>query len=524
MASNKSNEKTIKGNKSAEKVSSTASSAELVTAFAQRAATLNAALSRRSRGGFDPRSHQDALSGQFLRSYTTVLGYEANINWDRLRTWWGRSPLAQRAVNLPVDSSWMYPPPLVDGEENEDDTDLTLAWAKMTKRLKVFPMLAEVDKLSRIGPFALLVIGVNDSPASSPIDANGLDKPIGTVSTPSVNWIRAYGYTDVTEIKFDENRNSERYRLPVAYEITIKDEDFEDSFWVHWQRVIHVVSNPLGSSVYGNPILALIYNALLDEMKTSGGSAEASWRRLSIRLIQSLEPEFEIDPDNPADEAMLEASLEAIDNMIHNLTSSTILEGVKNFQVIGGEMVDPRGLWDILVLLISMNVAPTGVFLGREAAHLASSQEGRNYAASIQVRQRLHCGPNILEPFIERCIKYKLLPAPANEDYYFGAENPHSGVRVWPSILTLSDQDMAALGEQQARTFVTLWNAVMAGAPLTEDEVREGGGYLPMTDDQRDDIPDTIRVYPQDMPPTDDTEPADEPTAVDDPMPEESGQ
>ena len=64
-----------------------------------------------------------------------------------------------------------------------------------------------------------------------------------------------YSQVDAKVIDYDRNVNSERYGLPIIYQIQTKIENTYISFRVHHSRIIHVVGEILTSFVEGKPVL-----------------------------------------------------------------------------------------------------------------------------------------------------------------------------------------------------------------------------------------------------------------------------
>jgi hypothetical protein len=71
-----------------------------------------------------------------------------------------------------------------------------------------------------------------------------------------------------------------RNGLPLTYKITYTEENGKVvvNSTVHWSRVIHIADDCLESEVFGNPLLALVYNRLQDIETILSGGAEMFWR------------------------------------------------------------------------------------------------------------------------------------------------------------------------------------------------------------------------------------------------------
>lgn len=407
---------------------------------------------------------QTAYGGD--RNYTEVLGYVDVPAFDDYLTRYERQDIAGRIVDLPATDTWKRPP--LVSESDKVDTPFVTAWEAMVKRLGVWSCLSRVDRLSGIGRYGVLLIGVKDggSALSTPLLAGKLK------SERAVTYLRPFTEGAAEISTWDWNAQSQRFGMPLLYRVTLGENQADTQ--VHWTRIIHVAEGKLDSEVYGLPRLQRVLNRLDDLMKLVGGSAEATW--LSMRPGTLLSPEAEYTFSGDAEDEK-EARLDEVERYAHDPLRLMFLEGVKAQQIGASEVVDPSGLFETAIACIAAATFPQRVLLGSAAGELASAQEDmKQWAGTVASRQTNYAEPEILCPFIDRLIWLGALPSPPN-GYDIGTLNSQTDLRSWPSLLEASPLEVADIAEKQAAAARQLANPLTGELPITGTESRELLGY-----------------------------------------------
>jgi uncharacterized protein len=216
--------------------------------------------------------------------------------------------------------------------------------------------------------------------------------------------------------------------------------------------VIHVVEDNDESEVMGNPALEVVYNFVTDMEKVAGGAGEMFWRGAWPGLLFKLDPEATVDPTTIAD---MKTQTE---DYINSLRRTMSMQGV-DVQQLSPQVADPTGQVGVLVDLIAAGKEiPKRILMGSERGELASTQDKTAWAETISMRRVEYCEGQILRPFIDRCIEYGALPAPA-DDYTI----------EWPDLLAASDAERATVGETVSRTVATYANSLDARDVLPLD-------------------------------------------------------
>jgi hypothetical protein len=365
------------------------------------------------------------------RSYYTVLGYPKTIELSQYRAKYDRQGLAGRIVDFPAEETWRDEPELLDGGDKDGSTKTPFVteFQSLAKRLRLYHYCQRVDKLTGIGQFGVLLLGVTGGAE--------LTQPVERLrSVDDLIYLRPYSQESVEIESIVTDPRDSRYGLPLIYKITPSMDDTVQlqPFRVHWSRVIHVAENLLDNEVYGRPRLMRVYNDLDDIMKVVGGSAEATWKLMRKGFVLNIDSDATMGPE---DEAALQ---DQVDELDHGLRRFLQTRGM-NVQDLGSEVVDPSG---IVGLIIDMIAATTGIpqriLLGSERGELASSQDAANWAGRIADRRTNWAEPTILKAIIDRLVQWGALSAPSSSEYTFR----------WKPLFELSEAEKADLASTWA--------------------------------------------------------------------------
>jgi hypothetical protein len=357
------------------------------------------------------------------RDMYTTLGYPQTISFAQFLGEYLRGDIAGRVVDLPASDTWRTAPVVADGESGDRgqgsgvrgqgtaETPFEQAFAALDARLHVWHYLERLDRLSGIGRFGVLLLGAHDGLA--------LDEPLkqGSLKRPEdVLYLSVYSEGSTQILTFDREPQSARFGLPETYQIQLGSPGLGfGAAVVHWSRLIHVAEGLTEDEVYGRPRLERIYNRLQDLMKIVGGGSEAAWRVMDRGLHADVQAGFELkDPEQVSDE---------IEEYLHGLRRFIRTQGI-DIKTLGAEMVDPSGLFGILISLIAAaSDIPQRILIGAEAGELASSQDAAQWAGQIRARRTKFAEPMLLRPFIDRLLWAGALP-PAQGGTYTVAWQP----------------------------------------------------------------------------------------------------
>jgi len=238
-----------------------------------------------------------------------------------------------------------------------------------------------------------------------------------------------------------------------------------DTINVHYTRIIHIIDDALENEIVGIPRLEAIFNRLQDLEKIVGGDAEMFWRNARPGYQGIVEKDFTLTTE------MRDALKEQIDEYEHNLRRMLINEGIK-YEALVQTISDPKSHVDIQIQMISaVTGIPKRVLTGTECGELASSQDATEWRAWIQSRREDFAEPNIVRPFVNRCIELNILPKP-KEDYSV----------LWSDLYAMSEAEVVKIGLDRATALKNYASVPMAETYVPPNAFMEY--FLGLNDDQ----------------------------------------
>jgi hypothetical protein len=404
------------------------------------------------------------------RNLFHTLGYKENLEYDDYLSMYKRGDIAQRIVEAPVDDTWRNPPELRegDGEDADSDTPFTRQFDEFAQNVDLWNQLEQLDAISGIGHFGILLIGLRDG--------GKLDQPAAKVASLSqVIYLQPYDEGQVTIGNMVEDKSDPFYGMPETYTVSPAQ---GNSFVVHYSRVIHVVEKPRFSRMYGQPRMEPIYNRLMDLHKVIGSSAEAYWKLIYKGVILSTKEGHSL-PSNADDKTELENK---IDDYVNDLRRFLVVDGME-MQDLGSQNVDPSNLVDVIISVIAATRGiPKRILMGSELGELASSQDASHWAGRITSRRTKYAEGRILNPFLHKLEAWGAITLPAIYSWY------------WKPLFELSDVDKSAAAKGYAEALTIASGAAASGA-VDMGEFREK--MTPFTV-QPELLPDPFDAMPPD--------------------------
>ena len=390
---------------------------------------------------------QAGLSYGGDRDLFQALGYpqSSSLTYDDYFNRYDRQEIAAAVINRPVNATWRGGVDIVESDDDKD-TALEVAWDELYKRLKLQSTFTRLDRLTGIGRYGVLLLGLDDVKIKE-----DFLKPV-TPGKRKLLFIKPLSENSAVIKSFEEDSTNERFGQPLIYEITTSDPNTSASaqIQVHWSRVIHVADGLLESEIYGTPRLKPILNRLFDIEKITGGSGEMFWRG-ARNWFQGL-----IDKDFQMTQTMIDALQDQINEVEHNQRRIVVNEGVE-LKALEQGMHDPNNHLDIQIQMISAETGiPKRILTGSERGELASSEDRDNWFDLIDSRREEFAEPLIVIAFIDRMILYGVLPKPKEK---FSV--------VWVDLKATSDKEKAETGKtiSEALSFYTSNLAAMAVIP-----------------------------------------------------------
>lgn len=389
-----------------------------------------------------PRAQMSAVFGQSFggrRNVYDAFGYPMVITPRDILIRYERGGIARRIVDAYPDATWGAPPTIIS-----DNAAFTAAWDQLVNEQDVWSTLHRLDTLSRLGQYAVLLLGT---------DKPNLDRPLK--GARKISFFQPFGELSARIQSFNTNPQSERFNKPEMYQV-YGQQDYQGSqlgyatptgmpmrnaFMVHFSRIVHVAQKILENDTYGVSTLIPVWNYLIDLEKIGGAAAENFWTSANRGMQLDVDKDMEMSSDDAT------ALSDEVDEYVHGLRRVLRTRGIK-VNPLGGDVSDPRGPYSVTMDLISGATGiPRRVLLGTESGHLASTQDKGNWAERIEEYRTLTATPYILDPFIWSLVNAGLLPDPGVYEYR------------WPDAYRLGPLER---GQQSAQTSRTASNLVRA--------------------------------------------------------------
>jgi len=371
------------------------------------------------------------------RDIYQALGYPTNITYAAYAARYSRQDIAKAIIDRPISYTWKGKI-LVTEAKDDKDTKLEKAWLKLMEDLKLKSKFVRLDKVSSIGSYGVLLLGFNDT--QKPED---FEKPVQT-GTRQLLYVKPLGEGNAKISAYEKDPQNDRYGKPLMYNVTFIAEEgttvsntsstIEKNMKVHYTRVLHVAGELLESETFGEPVLKPVWNRLMDLEKLVGGSAEMFWRGARPGFQGKVDKDFKMTP------AQLTELETQIDEYEHNLRRMLVNEGV-DYTSLSQQVADPSTHVDVQIQMISAQTGiPKRVLTGSERGELSSSQDRDAWFDVIQTRREEHAESIIVRPFVDLCIKYKILPEPSTKEYFI----------EWSDLFAPSEKDKAEVGKIRA--------------------------------------------------------------------------
>jgi len=342
---------------------------------------------------------------------------------------------AKRAVHIIPDESWQVDPEVFEVEGGEA-TVFEKAWEQVLVDNDLFSIMHRIDKLSGIGRFGVLLLGLDDGLP--------LDQPVISKNGRQLTYLRVFDESVITIARSDPDVTSPRYGQPVMYSISFEDttegNTTKNLKWVHYTRCVHIADNRRMSDVLGVPRMRDVFNRLQDLRKLLGGSAEMFWQGAFPGLS------FEVDS------AMLEAGAADIDTDALKEAMQDYVNGLQRWFSTAGvsvkslapQVADPEShiTQQLKAIAIALGI-PYRVFTGSEEGKLAGGQDAKAWAGRIKQRQNKYLTPYLVRPVVQALVDVGALPEPAEINV------------SWPDMLTPSEQEKADVIKTQTEAMKT---------------------------------------------------------------------
>ncbi len=402
------------------------------------------------------------------RDIAAECGHPETIETKDYSDFFERGDIARRVVSIFPEECWVESPTVIETED-ESETEFEKAWKELEDELRIWACLQRADILSGIGQFGVVLLGFDDGvDLNLPVEGNA----------HKLIYIRPFEERLVGIATLEADVSNPRYGLPTLYNIQFSDTAVQNatsqitkSVSVHHSRVIHIADNRTNSDVYGTPRMKWVFNRLLDLRKITGGSGEMFWKGGFPGLsLEAANPDGDVTFDK-------EATQEELDRYMNGLQRYIALVGMQA-KSLAPQVADPTPSVEVQLKLIASAMGiPWRIFIGSEAAQLASSQDARAWNKRISRRRTGYINPFIIQPLIDRLMEFGALPTVDKYDVQ------------WTDLNTPSDDERATVAEKKTNAITKY---VQAGADVLVSPFHFLTLVLGMSDEEADAIIDEV--------------------------------
>ena len=362
------------------------------------------------------------------RDLYSALGYPKSdeIKYQDYVAKYLREGIAGAVINRPAKATWRGPVSVTEKTEMEK-SPFENSYQELEDRLQLKSKFLRADKLSGIGTYSVLMLGLSDVN-----QVEDFRQPVIPSNNLNLLYVKPFGQENAVIHLFDNNPSSERFGLPEIYQITITNPATRASsvLYVHHSRVLHITRELLENEVEGVPTLKRIYNRLMDLEKLVGGSAEMFWRGARPGMQSKVDQDYSLGPE---ERQKLEEQLDEYD---HDLRRFFVAKGV-NIESLQQQVADPSNHFDIQLQVISSETGiPKRILSGSERGEMASTQDRTAWLEMIQDRREEFAEPAIIRKFVDKLIMYNVMPKPNGGDY----------VVDWKDLFAPSEKEQAEVG------------------------------------------------------------------------------
>lgn len=435
--------------------------------------------------------------GDTLRDDAAQYGYPCQLSFMNYYNAYSRGGFFNALVDIVPERCFNQMPIIVDGDENDstkkDDTVFEVELKKLNKKFNLLRLFKEAEKMKDVGSYSAIVPVFKESGSEPKLSDEPSQAQGGVDSVVAMNVYyepECEASTDVVMDYFDKD-----YNKPVYYKINnsvLSDRQTTNAEQIEINRKrVFILTNATGSTVYGKPALESPFNALFDQQKIRGASAEGYRKNSMQKYI------LNANDNAVAGKAFNDPNMAAkldknIDDFNDNFNQALKVAGM-DVNMLQGTIEDPTGASTVaLQEACASRRVPVTELIGFMTGERSSSENSSAFSKRLKGEQENEYGPRICA-FLYWLVDLGILPAPSKEITV-----------IWPDIAepTLSEKlEMAdKMTMQNERAFKSRQEP-----PWATEEIREVAGFetdkpdseYDQEDDKSDETLDNANISDQ---------------------------
>lgn len=391
------------------------------------------------------------------RNHYKDFGYPDSVTFRDLYRAYNRHSIARAAVKKITTKTWEKFPELWETPK-PSKTDEEKLITERFEDIGLWRALADADRRAIVGGYAGVILRL--------ADGRTFDKPVTFVPNGLDGLIEAIPVwkSQLTVSKWVDDINDPNYGKPAMFEFdeqavnTTKSAARKVS--VHPDRVLIWSAD---GTIHCGSDLEAGYNDLIDMEKVRGAGGEGFWKNAKSAPVLEMDKEVKIadmasamgvKPDEIADvmNDQVEKYQKGFDELL-------LLKGMQA-KTLNVQLPNPEHFYNIPLMSFAASMCvPSKILLGNQIGERASSEDGREFAATCNSRRNEMVIPRIRE-LVQRLVKWGVL---SDKRWIIG----------WPSLTEETPTQRVERGYKMAST-----NRMQEHNPVySVDEIREETGY-----------------------------------------------
>jgi len=411
------------------------------------------------------------------RDIYQALGYPTTLNFENYYLpKYLRHDIAKAIIDRPVRAAWRGDFTVQEKGAKGKISEIEKAWDELELKFKLHTIFMRVDKLTGIGRYGVLFLGLNDVSSN-----DDLVKPV-TGRSNKLIFIKPLSEGSAKILTYESNPTNPRYGKPLLYNITMATQEMTSIIvQVHYTRVIHITEDLLEDEVMGTPRLEAVFNRLLDLEKIIGGDAEMYWRGARPGFQGKVDKDFTLTPDS---EKGLQDQFDEYENKLRRFL---LMEGV-DVKEFAQQIGDPSKNVDVQIAMISAEKGiPKRVLMGSERGELSSSQDREEWNLWVQSRREEFMEPMIVRPVVDRFMEIGVL---AKVDKY---------VIHWDEMFAMSPTEKSEIAEKLSNA-IRYYTATPAAEYIVPKKMFLKK-FIGFTDEELEEAEELVNDLPEIEPP-----------------------
>jgi hypothetical protein len=395
----------------------------------------------------------------------SACGYPDTLDVAQYKEFYSRLGIATRVVEVYPEETWRVPPEVVEDDDPDTETPFEQALNDVFEEHNVWSYLERIDKLSGLGRYGVLLIGLDDGLqlSQAPIGINEDGKSLTAKNIAAATaaalpkrqlmFLRCFDEQLAPIATIQTATNSRRMGQPLSYNLKLVNEyaglaingplSYTDEA-CHWGRLLHVADNVTTCEALGTARLENVYNHLYDYRKIVGGSAEMLWRGGFPGISFNVDPEL-LKRGVTIDKDAMKEEMECYSEGLRRYIMLTGAEA-KTHQP---NVADPKNHAELQIEAIcAAKAVPKRILMGSEQGQLAAQDDRKAWNDRIRKRQYIYVTPMIIRAFVQRLIDLRVLPVP-----------PKGFKVVWPDLAAPSKDEQAATAAKITAALVAYANS-----------------------------------------------------------------